>query len=528
MRFIKKIRIKNFKSLEDVEIEFKTLTFLFGPNGSGKSSFMKALLFFYKNVFPVNKSQTLYKLSNELDLGSFDECVINGDRKKDIEFEFTIEHKIKFPDKRLFDIENYPDYLESKEKESPIYFGYVMEYINSLNANFFEEYSRIDNLDDPFYAEFTDKYSSDYEFAYNVIFLFKYNESGKNLYSIHIKDNSNENSIEYKIQDNFSAIFNLKDNNEYLQHFLNSCFKNNFCGDHDFPFINKNEFIEGELHPFIRDREKEKKIVSEWLSLNFEKRIEIYYDLLKFTYTAIDLIPKCFIYILDLFHLPIIREIPRPKYLLINNKFNSDEYYGFLDNLYKSNTKINGIKVNYISDNINELLKIIGIDKKLNLYINKDIGYIYFYHKSKKKINLANESSGLIQILPILISLCIKPKYPFIMIEQPELHLHPKLQSRLADVFIKSLNDRNEPNTIMIETHSEHLIRKIQVLIANGELSREKVSVLYFDNNQGLTKIKEMEIDENGLFKEDWPNGFFDDSVNLTMELFDAIRKRKN
>jgi len=527
MNILKKIRIKNFKSLEDVEIEFKTLTFLFGPNGSGKSSFIKALLFFYKNVFPVNKLNTQYKLSNDIDLGNYDDCVTNGDRKKDIEFGFALEHTIGFPDKQLFDIENYPEYPRYKEKESPG-FMFEKEFINSLNENFFEELSKIYNLDDPIYSESVHTYLSDYKFSYYVTFLFKYNELGKNLFSICIKDEVNETSIEYNTQGNYSANFNFKNNNEYLKHFLNSCFKNNFCGDHEFPTINKNDFIEGKSPFDFITKKNESKYVIEWLNLSIEKRKDIYYDLLKFSYISIELIPKCFIYSLDLFHLPIIREIPRPKYLLINNKFNSDEYYGFLDKLYKSNTKINGIKVDYTSDKINEFLKIIGIEKKLKLYINKDIGYIYFYNKYKKKINLANESSGLIQVLPILISLCIKPKYPFIMIEQPELHLHPKLQSRLADVFLKSLIDRKEPNTIMIETHSEHLIRKIQVLIANGELSREKVNVLYFDNNQGSTKIKEMEIDENGLFKEDWPNGFFDDSVNLTMELFDAIRKRKN
>jgi len=75
---------------------------------------------------------------------------------------------------------------------------------------------------------------------------------------------------------------------------------------------------------------------------------------------------------------------------------------------------------------------------------------------------------------------------------------------------------------MFIETHSEHLIRKIQVLIANGELDRDKVSVMYFDNNEGSTKIKKMEIEENGFFKEPWPYGFFDDSANLSWELLTA------
>jgi len=69
---IKKIRIKNFKSLEDVEIEIKPLTFLLGPNGSGKSSFLKALKFLHKNIFPlknlIEKKITNYEICNNINL----------------------------------------------------------------------------------------------------------------------------------------------------------------------------------------------------------------------------------------------------------------------------------------------------------------------------------------------------------------------------------------------------------------------------------------------------------------------------
>ncbi|MBK6915235.1 MAG: DUF3696 domain-containing protein [Ignavibacteriales bacterium] len=81
--------------------------------------------------------------------------------------------------------------------------------------------------------------------------------------------------------------------------------------------------------------------------------------------------------------------------------------------------------------------------------------------------------------------------------------------------------------TYIIETHSEHIIRKIQVLIAQGKLSKEKVAVYYFDKDEktGITSIKEMEMEDNGFFKEPWPDGFFDDSYNLAREL---IYARKN
>jgi len=83
MSFIKKIRIKNFKNLEDVEIDVKPLTFLFGPNGSGKSSFIKAMMFLSKNLFPLNTGKTIYKISDDVDLGSYKDIVTNNDVSKE-------------------------------------------------------------------------------------------------------------------------------------------------------------------------------------------------------------------------------------------------------------------------------------------------------------------------------------------------------------------------------------------------------------------------------------------------------------
>jgi len=155
---------------------------------------------------------------------------------------------------------------------------------------------------------------------------------------------------------------------------------------------------------------------------------------------------------------------------------------------------------------------------------------IFIKDKNENKINLANESSGLIQLVPILLSLADNS---LLSVEQPELHLHPKLQAAFADVLMvaerfnnnkylnkKSIYDKDD--FVLIETHSEHIIRKIQVLIAKGKLDREKIAVYYFDKTEGTTKVKKMEIEENGFFNEPWPNGFFDDSANLSWELLTA------
>ena len=83
-----RIRIRNFKCLEDIEIELKPLTLLFGPNGSGKSSFIKALMFFSKNIFNSN-ANTIFNIDSELDLNNYHDIVTNNNVDKSIIFEYT-------------------------------------------------------------------------------------------------------------------------------------------------------------------------------------------------------------------------------------------------------------------------------------------------------------------------------------------------------------------------------------------------------------------------------------------------------
>jgi predicted ATPase len=105
------------------------------------------------------------------------------------------------------------------------------------------------------------------------------------------------------------------------------------------------------------------------------------------------------------------------------------------------------------------------------------------------------------------------------MIEEPESHLHPKLQSLLADFFADAY--KTFGIHFIIETHSEYLIRKLQYLIAKKEIKKEDVAIYYFD--QDPTKedyIRKMEIDDNGFMKGDFGEGFFDEASRLISDLW--------
>lgn len=119
---------------------------------------------------------------------------------------------------------------------------------------------------------------------------------------------------------------------------------------------------------------------------------------------------------------------------------------------------------------------------------------------------------GISQVLPVL-ALAHAAKGDLVAIEQPELHLHPALQSELADVFIESALERQ--NTFLLETHSEHLMLRILRRIReaaetlNPRIRPDHVSVLFVEPGESGTVITPIPIREDGEFGAAWPQGFF-------------------
>jgi predicted ATPase len=98
-------------------------------------------------------------------------------------------------------------------------------------------------------------------------------------------------------------------------------------------------------------------------------------------------------------------------------------------------------------------------------------------------------------------------------VEQPELHLHPAMQARIADVFIEAaMGGRNVQ--FLIETHSESLMLRFLRRIREGTLNPESIQVLYVDQDaEGASQIHDLPISPSGEFLADWPKGFFDERL---------------
>lgn len=149
---------------------------------------------------------------------------------------------------------------------------------------------------------------------------------------------------------------------------------------------------------------------------------------------------------------------------------------------------------------------------------------LYLADPQQRRYAFIDVGSGLGYILPVLCEAWGKGH--LVLIQQPELHLHPALQSELADVFIEA---SNEFRTLIVETHSEHLLLRLLRRIrqtARGQLNTPElmlrpkdVTVLYFDPQMdGTTKVRQLRISDDGEFIDLWPRGFF---AERWEELFD-------
>lgn len=196
-------------------------------------------------------------------------------------------------------------------------------------------------------------------------------------------------------------------------------------------------------------------------------------------------------------------------------------------------------------------------------------------HSSGHRQNISDVGFGLSQLLPILIARSSSSS--IMVIQQPELHLHPRAQTLLADIFTQdpidvgngvgnsvitypsdpedsfvagyvpfssyaAIDDERRTvkyklvnqtahfslglsgnNQFIIETHSEHFIRAIQLKVAEGIISNDDVCIYYVSNSDdGSTSIEDMPISKTGTIDRQWPGGFFEDGYNMSIRLLTA------
>ena len=137
---------------------------------------------------------------------------------------------------------------------------------------------------------------------------------------------------------------------------------------------------------------------------------------------------------------------------------------------------------------------------------------------------LTDVGFGVSQVLPVLVLLYYVPEGSTVLMEQPEIHLHPSVQSALADVMLNVAAVRNVQ--IVVESHSEHLMRRLQRRVAEEQASSEDVRLYFVSSGRGGAQVSDLLLNEWGEI-ENWPENFFGDEMGEIAAITEASLRRR-
>lgn len=180
---------------------------------------------------------------------------------------------------------------------------------------------------------------------------------------------------------------------------------------------------------------------------------------------------------------------------------------------------------------VKKWLKNLEIGEAINIEPLDGEGYYVKVDTGDDDVHLADMGMGSIQLIILLLRLAtignrsettLRPWW--VIIEEPEQNLHPMLQSKLADLFEDFTQTFCDPysNTLIVETHSEYLIRRTQLFVAENGWDKEDLifcnpfKVYYFPSEKGKQPY-DMEYQTNGLFKQSFDDGFYDEAGRLAL-----------
>ena len=182
-----------------------------------------------------------------------------------------------------------------------------------------------------------------------------------------------------------------------------------------------------------------------------------------------------------------------------------------------------------LSEAINKWLVYLGVANEMSTNDRGKVGHELKITTDIQDMqqDLTHVGVGVSQILPILVMCFLAGKGDSIILEQPELHLHPKVQTRLADFFV-SMNALGKQ--CLLETHSEYLINRLRYLVAKSvdEKVANDTMIYFVEKEDGHSIYSPITINKYGVI-DDWPKGFFDESEDIaTMIMRAGVEKRRS
>jgi hypothetical protein len=184
-----------------------------------------------------------------------------------------------------------------------------------------------------------------------------------------------------------------------------------------------------------------------------------------------------------------------------------------------------GTRKRQLTNTVRDWLCKAGVAKDLSIRALSDRHYeIRVQHpRTGEYESLADVGYGISQVLPVVVAgYSLDPGELFI-VEQPELHLHPRAQAELGDFFLELYRRKVQ---CIVETHSEHLIMRLQRHVASGRIVPEELTVNYVAAGNLAKEVTKLPLNRDGIFERNWPEGFFEERLEEALELARAPLKR--
>ncbi|MBI9110306.1 AAA family ATPase [Maridesulfovibrio ferrireducens] len=524
---MKSIQIENLKSLvKTPKIEIKPITILVGKNSSGKSTFLRTFPLFKQSVEENIKAPILF-CGNDVDFGDFSE-IINKSTKND-SIIFTIESEIEQASllnnayRYTF---NYSKFINRDDNEIlPIKFISKIKnkvknirntYLESfeisiadqnLNFKFNEDSKLIDlNINNESFKKFIDDiYSTNSGLVPNLITKMSIEKNYLFSLSTMFPQFQEQSRYERLLKIIKKHVYNTT-SNENIADIVRSI----SIGSKSYTLSScKNDFLKTKT--WLKRAETWTTESKDFQSVNNALLFENFMSIVNFIGNHFKSYSQRINYISPFRASP--ERYYRHQELAVHNIDPQGKNTAiFLDNLTSSQKK----KLEEWTDN-NFNIKLKTTYKSGHLSIELKENESNFY------INIADIGFGYSQLLPIIIQLWFKTTednkdisfntgYETFAIEQPELHLHPKMIGHFTDLLVKLISSNRFKKSnikLIIETHSKSFINRIGQHIAKKNITPDSVNVVIFDNKNGYeSNIDIAKFNDKGMLKN-WPANFF-------------------
>lgn len=491
-----KIRFRNYKCFEDTgDVSLKPLTFLLGANSSGKSSFLE---FFplLKQSDGVRRNGLFLWYSNEVDFKDFKNAVKYGEETMEISLQFD---KMVVNNSRNNTLLKELDDVGLRNEEIDVKLW--MEIAEQKDSADQLKMVRIEFLDE--------------------CILLKIDKSGRVNPIVNGRE-FNDGTINMRTSDSTYLLPRIM----YIYEAKDGLYSSTYP-----KFIDNGELFGNVLPNEIREHIFYDNVLylrkDDYISLFKSKteRDDVDFELIRDLYLIANLND-----IIEAINFRIHAEAASLSYVK-PLRVMPERYYRYqnyaVDEIDSDGKNLAMFLANLSDTEMNAFRKWTKENFGIKIFPVKHEGHVELTIGDNKKTarNLVDVGFGFTQLLPIITIIWeslrrrIRYHYPrvrnaskIIAIEQPELHLHPRIQAEFAEVLVKVISNLPAGLDVrfVIETHSETIINKIGALVQTGDISQDKVNVVIFNGmEEGLDSyVVESQFDENGYLTK-WPLGFF-------------------